>query len=349
MIRLLIFTTIIVSLYLGFATVSTYDTSVHITFCDYVVEVRSFFLIAAIVIFSIFIASIARFTVFILNSPNIISRHIKTSKLQSSIKELLEAYSLTLCDDHVKAQRLVTKCQNDLPPEFVIHTHTILSRTETSPEQRAYHLRYLLETGTCKAFAAKRLAEYFLKHKYYQQGFEYAQKALGFCDDDPEFLIVMTDLYANLLMWDNFEAAISKLQKIDTQMFNNFSGKIAQHYFSAAKDALSNGSGANAIHYLEKVLTYKVDLLEAVDLLCVLNINAGNAHNNKKFLEDAFAAQPSFTIFVLYSKSVSIGAEEIYSNLAMLADPEYHNGLFIAIAAYLGLDDRVKLLKASVA
>lgn len=348
MIRLLILTTVIVLLYLGFSAVSTYDTSVHITFWDYAIEVRSFFLIAVVVISSIFVASIARFIVFILNSPNIISRHIKTSKLQHNIKELLEAYSLTLCDDHVKAQRLVTKIQNELPPEFVIHTHMILSQTNASPEQRAYHLRYLLEAGVCKAFAAKRLAEYFLKHKYYQQGFEYAQKALGVCDDDPEFVQVMVDLYANLLMWDKFELAISKLQKIDIQIFNNSSGKIAQHYFSAAKDALAKGADADAIHYLEKVLTYKVDLLEAVDLLCILNINSGNAHNNKRFLEDAFAAKPSFEIFALYYKSVSLKAEEIYSNLASLTDPEYHNGLFIAIAAYLGLDDRVKLLKTSV-
>ncbi|MES2215535.1 MAG: hypothetical protein V4485_05975 [Pseudomonadota bacterium] len=346
MIRLLILTTITVLLYLSFVALSAYDSTVHIEAVGYSITVSGFFLIAITVMTSVVISAVIKFIAFLFNIPSLIASRIKTSIFQQNIRDLLEAYSSALCEDSTKAQKIATRLKNELPPEYVIHTHTILSKADVNPEQRTYHLRYILDSGTHKSYAAKKIAQYFIRHKYYQQGLEFLQKAIGYNGSDPELAHMAIDLYAHLLMWDEFEVAISQLEKMDEGVFNNYSEKIACHYFAAAKDSLSSGSDANAIHYLEKALTYKVDLLEAIDLLCALNISSGNIGRNQHFLEDAFKASPSFEIFELYNKSVTLPSEEIYSNLTSNVDAESYRGLLVGIAAYLGLPDRINALKS---
>lgn len=74
--------------------------------------------------------------------------------------------------------------------------------------------------------------------------------------------------------------------------------------------------------------------------------NTGKLEANNKFLSDAFATSPSFELFELYVIASNDSNQEIYDQLALLADPKHHLGLFIAIAFFLELDAEAKSLVA---
>jgi len=344
MIRLLFSTIFILFLYFAFSIASTYDTKVYLKFLDYSVAISGFFLIGTLIIGSIFIAFMSKILAIIINAPKLISGRIKTSQLQHSMRTIMDSYGLTLSGDPVSAKKVIDRIKTDLQPDFAVHTHLLLATTNPNPEQRTYHLRYLLESSPYQSFAAKELARYFLGHKYYQQALEYGHKALDLRPDDAELAQLLIELYAAMLMWDQFEEMVAKLKKLDHSRFINFATEIARIYFVAAKEALASGSDNKAIYYLEQALTHKVDFLEAASLLCPLLINSGDMVSSRRFLKAAFTALPSFELFELYTMSSNSKPQEIYLELASSADPKNNVGLFIAITRSLGLEDETKRL-----
>jgi len=344
MIRLLLLTIFIILLYLGFTIVSAYDTTVHLQFLRYNVTISSFFLIAAVIIGSVIIALISKLFIILLNAPSLISSRIKTSKMQHNIRQILDSYSHAMAKDYDGARNIINRIKNDLPHEFDVHPHMILSKVDLNPEQRTYHLRYLLDSTEYKAFAAKELARYFLGHKYHQQALEYAEQAEHMRSNDPELLALLLELYAAMIMWDQFEEAVARLQILDHQLFEQMQPQISDLYFAGAKAALAEGSDDDAIYYLEEALLHKPDSAEAASLLCPLLINRGQNGRSIEFLEAAFAATPSFELFELYAKSSTANNKEIYAKLGNIADPRNNVGLFIAIATYLGLTSEAKEL-----
>lgn len=344
MIRLLMLTVFVAILYLSFSFVSSYDTNVHLQFLDYSITISSFFLIAIIIVGSIVIAFVSKILALILNAPSIISGKIKTSKMQHITKQIIEGYALGASGNRDEACRLINRIRHDVPIEFATHSHLILSAADPNPEQRTHHLRYLLDHGEYKAFAAKELARYFMQHKYYQQALDYVEQALNLRDNDPELLQIAFVIYGEMLMWDEFEEVAVKLRKLDPELSDATNRDIAHHYFNASKDVLAGGEDNKAIHYLEKALTHRIDLIEAASLLCELLINKGNMQKSRQFLSNAFMAAPCFELFELYAKASTVSDKEIYNELSLLADPKEHIGLFIAIATYLGLDLRAKSL-----
>lgn len=344
MIRLLMVTVFIAILYLSFSFVSSYDTNVHLQFLDYSVTISSFFLIATVIVGSIAIAFISKILALILNAPSIISSKIKTSKMQHITKQIIEGYALSASGNADEAHRLINRIKHDLPIELATHSHLILSAADPNPEQRTHHLRYLLDHGEYKGFAAKELARYFSQHKYYQQALDYTEQALHSRDNDPELLQIAFVIYAEMLMWDEFEDAVVRLKRSNPELSDTTNFDIAHYYFNASKDSLAGGEDDKAIYYLEKALTHRIDLIEAANLLCELLINKGNIQKSKQFLSNAFIASPSFQLFELYAKASNSSDKEIYNEISLLADPKEHLGLFIAIATYLGLDLRAKSL-----
>jgi uncharacterized membrane-anchored protein len=344
MIRLLTLTLFVLMLYFGFSIASTYDTNVQLQFLDYVVSISSFFLIGSLIISGVFIAFISKILAIIINAPKLISNRIKTSQLQHSMRGIMDAYGLAISGDPDSAKKVIDRAKMNLQDDFAIHPHLILSVIDPSPEQRTYHLRYLLDSSEYKGFAAKGLARYFLGHKYYQQALDYAEQALHLRSDDSELLEMLIELYASMLMWDQFEEMVVRLGKIDPYRLKAYSESIAHLYFVAAKEALASGSDDQAIYYLEQAMIYKIDFLDAASILFPLLINTGNMGRSRQFLRAAFAANPSFELFELYAKSGDEKAPEVYSELAMLADPKNNVGLFIAITTCLGMHDEAKRL-----
>jgi len=64
-----------------------------------------------------------------------------------------------------------------------------------------------------------------------------------------------------------------------------------------------------------------------------------------KVLKSAFANYPSFEIAELYIKCSRSSVDAIYSTLAGIVKPSEHQALFLAIAAYLGLYDKIAHIK----
>lgn len=345
MIRLLIFIISIILLYLGFSIISKYDVPTHIILGNYDIVTNAFFFGTIILVAYIVLFTIIKFITLIYKIPCFIAGRIKTSKSEQSIKDLIDAYSCSLSGEKSKAHRIATKLKSILPQDLAMHSHIILSATDNDMEQRAYHMRYLLEMDVHSLFNAKTLAKYFLKHQYYKQGLEYINKALDIQPKDPESLEIVVDLYGHLMMWDKFRDSLSTLEKYTPQFSEALRNKLAHHYFSAAKDALANGMDDKAVEYIESALIHKVDFIEAVNLLCELNTASGHSNRNVHILESAFAASPSFELFQLYTYSVNLGDIEIYDNLANLADPIKHLGLFIAISSCLDLQENLNMLR----
>lgn len=345
MIRLFFLTFLTVILYLGFSIVNEYDTNIHIEFLNYFIDISSFFLLSCAIITYIILSILLKLLALILSAPKLIATHVKTSKQKHNIDLLLEAYSLILSDNKETAKKITSRIKNELPPEFAMHSHIIFSATEHEPEQQAYHLKHLLDFAEYKTFAAKELAKYFFKYQYYQQALEYI-KQIPNLKGDIEAQITLIEIYSKLQNWEECEESINNIQSLNSNSLKQISPeKIANVYFIAAKDVLENGNDDKAIHYLQQSLIYKTDFLEAVELLCALNINTGNSKLNKPFIENAFSISPSFELCELYARSTELNAKSLYQELASLVDARTHIGIFMAFAAYLDLKDEIAILK----
>ena len=345
MIRLLLFILTISLLYIGFSLVGVYDATVHISFLQYSITTSTFFLIVSLAIGYITLSIIIRIVALILNAPRLISGRMKNAKFQSVVKDLLDCYSDVLSQDVRSAYKAASALKNELPQDLAKHAYLILSVTDNDSEQRAYHLRYLVENNLYSAFATRELTQYFLKHKYYKQGLEYAQKAIHIGDEDEYIVRTLIELYGELHIWDGFLASVRKLEELCDDIDYAFHTKITDYFVRAAKDALSNGDDHEATGYLEEALTHRPDHLEAIDLICSLNINTGNERGNRRLIETAFSITPSFELFELYFRSVTVTKAEIFATLSSLADPQKYIGVFIAIAAYLELNDNLCMLR----
>lgn len=343
---LLIFT--IVVLYLFFGIVSEYDSDVQINFLNYIISIRGFFLIIALFTGYVIFGAIVTFLSFLLNAPSIISKFVKSSKLQQSKKKLIESYSILLSGNYKGSYELINKIKKDLPAEFTLDSCLILSLTENDDEKRICYLKYLLDFSKYRDFASYELARYFFKHQYYQQSLEYA-KDISNNSKDRDTIELLINLYIKIEDWANFEEMVLTLSDLSTDFLSNISYKIFEGYFMAAKDSLNSAHNSRAIYYLERALSHNPNSLEAIELLCYLNNNNGKTNLNNKIIESAFTLYPSFDLFLIFQKSTDLSPKQIYSYLASLADPKNHLAVFLSIAAYLRLGTEIDDLKSSVA
>ncbi len=347
MIRLLCLIFLIIVSYLGFSIINEYDTNIHIEVLNYNIDISSFFALSIMLVVCIIISLFIKLLSFIINTPNLISQRIKTSKTEHNIKQLINAYSFILSGNKSEARALISRIKNELPTELTAHIYLLLSELETEAEQKSYNLKHLLDFPGYKHFATKALAEYFFKYQYYQQSLEYIKQTPNLKNDIEAQKILIT-IYAKLQNWEECENSINNLESLKPELLKELEPEIANLYFVAAKTMLENGEDDRAAYYLKQSLTYQTNFIEAIDLLCSLNINSGKGKLNKPFIENAFAISPSFELCELYARSTNLKAKETYQELASLVDSRKHLGVFMAFAAYLGLDDEIKALKESI-
>ncbi|MBP7190099.1 MAG: hypothetical protein KA998_02495, partial [Rickettsiaceae bacterium] len=242
------------------------------------------------------------------------------------------------------ASDLVNKIKADLPSDLDLHSHVVLSLADQDDEQRIYHLKYLLDHAEYKNFASRALASYYFKYQYYQQCVEYAKHHSNMRNDS-EILEMLVECYAKLGHWDEFDDVVSKFISCVATPNKHMVGTISEGYFRAAQAVLESENNERAVSYLELALLHKPDMLEAVELLCHLNINDGRAAVNKDFIENAFAISPSLELCILYQKSTKFTNGQIYSQLSSLIDHRKNVTVFLTIASYLSLKDEVRELK----
>lgn len=347
MIRLLSLIFLIVIAYFCFSIINEYDTDIHIEMLNYNIEVSSFFAVTIMLVACIIISLFLKIFAFIISTPELISKRIKESKTEHNIRKLLDAYSFALSDNKEEAHKIVSQIKNELPPEMLVHTYVIASKVELETEQRSYHLKHLLDFHEYKHFATKELAKHFFKYQYYPQSLEYIKQTPNLKNDIEAQKILVT-IYSKLKDFEECEKAINNIEALKPELLQELAPEIANLYFVAAKTMLENGQDDKASYYLKEALLYQANLIEAIDLLCSLNINAGKGKLNKTFIENAFTISPSFELCELYIRSTKLGPKAIYQELASLVDSRKNIGVFIALAAYLGLDDEIKALKESI-
>jgi hypothetical protein len=64
-------------------------------------------------------------------------------------------------------------------------------------------------------------------------------------------------------------------------------------------------------------------------------------------LKASFAANPCFEIARMFADSSGSSAEDIYGTLARIVYPSKYPSLFLALAAYLNLNDKIQEIKDS--
>jgi tetratricopeptide (TPR) repeat protein len=221
----------------------------------------------------------------------------------------------------------------------------ILAESEGDIEQKIQYFKGLVGSKNFNYFALKRLAQIFHNREVYQRAEDYAIKAFNLNELDSDILEILIHCYANLSLWSKFTFVISKLSKVDPEKLSKLAGKVAEYYLLAAKNVLELGNDKEATNYLQSAFEFNPAYIEALELYLALNINLHQQNRNLEILESAFIANPCFEIMELYFRTSNLPAPRIYEELATIVDPKQHLGLFLAIAAYLNLPEKIMVLK----
>jgi len=331
--------------YLAIIALSKYDTTLSILLFDYKIEVSLFFVILAFVVILCISALGFRIIGVVLKAPYLIASKLAGYKKNNHTNFILDSYANMVMGKSDVAYRTIAKLDSQGSyKEFADHINLLKAVSNQNSDKNTYLLHNLLSNKQYHDYAAKTLAK-----KLYEQGLYH--QSLGFIehiridsniDRDTMYLLIL--LYANLNIWDNFTHYMDRYTGIFKDKINAEHREIADLYLKGAKYYLAQGEEAEAVSFLEKSLEYDPISMETIELLCTINISLGLNYQNLSILESAFKAFPSFELFELYYNSVSMSHEEIYTKFYNMADAKRYKDIFLAIAAYLKLFDRVDSL-----
>lgn len=346
MIRFLLLCILVFLLYIAFGAIEEYDYSLKISLLDYQIETTIFTFAAVFILIQLFLLIVLKLVFLIFNLPMIIKNSWNQRNIRNTNKKLLRIYSELLMgnrDKSLKMTHQIVYYLNDENKEFV---NLVLAETEEGFDKKIHYLRELIDKKNYSVYAAKKLANLFYNNSMYMQAEEHAVRAFNEDDTDIEAILVLIKVYSKLKLWPKMIFIVSKLQRADRKFLVQNSQLIASYYFDAAKDSLENNNDEEAIKYLESALELNPDYIEALNLFMELNINLNNTSSILKILKAAFASKPCFEIAEMYVKCSCSSVDAIYGTLAGLAKPSENVAVFLAIAAYLGLEDKIREIKS---
>ena len=341
MIRFLILCTIFFLLYFGFNTINEFDSAVNISVLDYQIQTTMFTFSALFIIVQLLLMIVLKTIFSIFDLPFIISRNWYKRKLQRINERLLKIISELIMGNKQKSLELTNKILPDLDENCIEFRDLVLAESTSSFDMQIQRLRTLVGKKYYSIYAAKRLAQIFFDHGRYTESEEYANKAFNENDTDISLMVMLIRIYAKIAAWNKMIVVISKFQRADMKLLENYSQEISGYYYLAAKDAVSAGNDNEAVKFLESSLELKPDYLDSLNLYTELNVNINNSASLLKILKSAFVSNPCFEIAQMYIKCSKSSVNAIYGTLAGLVKPSENNALFLAIAAYLGLYDKV--------
>lgn len=346
MIRLLILSIIIFLLYIGFVSISVYDSPAEFVFLNYHIETTLFSAFALSAVLTLTLFTIFKVVFLIFDIPAIIRERIRKNKLQKLSERSLRAFSELLMGNKQKAFEIINKISPDIALDNSEVTYLVNFQTETSFDKKIHTLRNLLNRKNYSIYAAKTLAQIFFDNAHYQEAEEYAIKAFNENDTDIEIMVLLIRIYAKLGLWPKLVFVVAKLQRADTKLLKVMRDEIAKYYYMASKNSLAAGDDAEAIKYLESSLELKPDCIEALTLFTEIKAATGHASEVTKILKSAYSLSPCFQIAELLIKTLNSGSESTYTTLASIADPKEYLDLYLAVAAYLNLPNRLAELRA---
>lgn len=344
MIRFLILCTFFFLLYLVFSGIGEFDSNVSFSVYDYKIETTLFTLGAFFIATQLALMVILKLIFLIFDIPSMIKKEWHRRKLIKVNKKLLDVLAELLMGNRKRFLTLSNNMINEIEDNKEIIS-LVMAEAEQSFDKKIQHYSNLIDKKHYSVYASKKLAEIFYKNTHHKQAEECAVRAFNEDDTDTELMLILIRIYASLGEWPKLVFMVSKLQKSNAKMLEKNTKEIARYYYAAAKSYLQNGSDDEALKFLEYALELNPVYIEALNLFTELSTNTNNTAAILKILRAAFSAKPSFEVARMYVDSATGSAEAIYGVLAGIVQPAKYPALFLALAAYLGLIEKINELK----
>jgi uncharacterized protein HemY len=345
MIKFLILCVVFFLLYIGFSAIGEYDSGIKFSVYDYQIETTLFVFMTVFVFTQLFLMVVLKLIFLIFDLPTILKKRWYRRKLQKINSRLMNVLAELLMGNKKKSLKITSNILSELDGENKDFVNLVRAEEEDSFDKKIQYYRNLIDKKNFSVYASKKLAEIFYNNTHHTQAEEFALKAFNEDDTDTELMLILIRIYASLGSWPKMVFIVSKLQRADRSLFELNSEEIASYYYSASKHYLQLGSEDEAKKYLESALEYKPDYIEALNLLMELLTNSNNSAAILKVLRSAFLAKPCFEIARMFADSSRSSAEAIYGTLAGIVQPVKYPAVFLALAGYLGIKEKVIEIK----
>lgn len=343
MIRVLIICIIFLLLYCGFVVLSQLDSVISFNLYNLYIE-TTVFTVATFFILSFLCCFIVLKTIFlILDLPSNLKGFFYSRQITNNNYLLLQAMTEYIIGDNSKALSLVKRITSSLKPENKEFHQLFLAEIQEVPEKRIKLFQELEKSKFYTAFVTKRLAALYYQNNMYTTAEEYAVKSFNLNESDSETLEILIDCYVKLSLWTKLTFLISKLNRLDLIKYDSIKGKLSDYCVLAAKHMITNNEEEDAVHNLELAMKLVPSHYEALTLY--FSMQNTKSRKNTEILNAAFIDHPSFEIAQLYKQFSFMTPTEIYEGLVKLINPNEHLGLFLSIAAYYGLSDKIEQLR----
>lgn len=334
-------------MYVGFTYVSAYDTNVQFALANYTIETTLFTFTVITLVLLLLLLTGLKFVFLIFDLPQIIRNKMHRNKLQRLNNKALKSIADLIMGKKVSALDLASRVVLENGEDNSDILHLIKAEKNDAFEEKVRYLRMLTDKKHFSIYATKKLAELFYNSSHYAEAEEYAVMAFNKDDTDIDIMLLLIRIYAKMSVWHKMIFIVSKIQRADSALLESISDEVAKYYFLAAKHYLAAEDDAEAAKYLESSLSLKVDYLEALILYSEIKINMKHTAEVLKVLRTAYSYSPTFEIAQLFINCSMSSPEVTYNTLKSIAGSKDNNGLYLAIAAYLGLTDKIDELKNS--
>ncbi|WP_341756445.1 MULTISPECIES: tetratricopeptide repeat protein [unclassified Candidatus Tisiphia] len=344
MIRLLIICITFLLLYFSFSMLSQLDSRLTLNLYDYYIETTSFTFVILYILLTLSTAIFFKILLLIINLPSNLKYFFFSKRASNDNYLLMKAMAEYVSGEKSKSAVTSQKISYRLSQENKVFHTLLLAEAETDLSVKIKYFQELEQSKHYSPFVTKKLAQIYYQNNMYEMAENYAVRSFNLNESDSEILEILLNCYAKLALWAKFVFVVSKLSRIDTQKLESLKNKIADYYAIAAKNMLEINETKEAIYYLESAIKLIPSHIEALDLYLPLNSSKGH-NKNIEILKTAFTENPSFEIVELYKKFSANTPLEIYDDLANSVDTKQYLELFLAIAAYLDLPEKIKNLK----
>lgn len=346
MIKFLILGIIIISIYLGFSYLTFINDPILILFDDYQIEFSVlvgilFFLLVqfVFVVFMKFIGAVVCFPYRVKNYLK--NKSLKKIELQMSL--IIENYLLGFKQKSFEMTREIYSKLSDREKRIA---DIIIAETAEDIEEKLNYYQNFLDRKTLVPYANKKLAQIFLQNKNYHLAEKHAIQYFDFDENDEENILTLMNVYYTSGERQKLLLLVSKIENIESEFWQKNAHQVVTYLYKVAKDLVAIGEEEEAKKYLEYSFKIKPDHIETLGLYSEIAVNNNSLPQLLVVAKAAFNYSPSFDIAKIYADNAgSKSTEEIYNDLAAVASPIQYQGVFLAIAAYLGLDDKIHKLK----
>lgn len=346
MFKLLTIGVTITLIYLSFVYVGEYDSNVQILMDNLQIEMSLFTLIVLLFLSLFSLLIIIKMLAIALNLPSILCKKWKRFKNKKINAQLMQALIEFIGGDKNNAVKLVMAIYNDLNSiEAREIANVIIADSAEQNEVKIEYYKILLKSDKLSNHALKKLAEVYLQEKEYLKAEKLALKYFDRVENDQENIVTLLKIYIALKQWQKISLLSVKMQNMKNELWNEASSNVADCFYDAACDAIKNKNEEEAKNCLERSLELKPGHIPSLNLYTELSINNNNVAAATQVLKAAFKANTCFSIGRMYVDCSSSDPEILYKDLASIADPKSNSGTFLALAAYLGLEEMISVLK----